>query len=115
VQRPGSLASNERFTGSGDTPPKAVLGLRPVVAGARPLDAKDTVWLAGSGQKDAQLLTFTREGKFLRQFGKPGMNNGSADTNNMGQPANLTVDPMSNEVYVADGCGNRRVSSDGST
>jgi hypothetical protein len=27
----------------------------------------------------------------------------------MGKPANLTVDPVSNEVYVADGYGNRRV------
>jgi hypothetical protein len=34
------------------------------------------------------------------------MNRGSADTSNMGQPANLTVDPVSNEVYVADGYGN---------
>jgi hypothetical protein len=27
----------------------------------------------------------------------------------MGMPANLTVDPATNEVYVADGYGNRRV------
>jgi DNA-binding beta-propeller fold protein YncE len=67
------------------------------------------VWLAGSGEKDAQLLKFTREGKFLQEFGKPGSRGGSADTTNMGQPANLTVDPISNEVYVADGYGNRRV------
>lgn len=135
VQRPGALASNERFTGSDDTPPKAdcCIPAPPVLEfdysgtlihswggpGAGYdwpqtehgifVDAKDTVWLAGSGQKDAQILTFTREGKFLRQFGKPGMNKGSADTNNLGQPANLTVDPVSNEVYVAGGYGNRRV------
>ena len=36
------------------------------------VDHKDIVWLAGSGAKDAQLLKFTREGKFLQQFGKPG-------------------------------------------
>jgi hypothetical protein len=52
---------------------------------------------------------FTREGKFLQQFGKPGTNGGSADTRNLGQPANLTIDPVSNEIYVADGYRNRRV------
>jgi len=135
VQRPGSLASNERFTGSADTPPKAdcCIPAPPVLefdyggtlihSWGGPgtgydwpqtehgvfVDSKDVVWLAGSGEKDAQLLKFTREGKFLQQFGKPGMRGGSADTRNMGQPANLTVDPVSNEVYVADGYGNRRV------
>jgi hypothetical protein len=73
------------------------------------VDHKDVVWLAGSGAKDAQLLKFTREGNFLAQFGKPGMSGGSGDTKNMGMPANLTVDPATNEVYVADGYGNRRV------
>jgi DNA-binding beta-propeller fold protein YncE len=52
-------------------------------------------------------LKFTREGKFLQQFGKPGMSGGSADTKNMGSPANLVVDPSINEVYVADGYSNR--------
>jgi DNA-binding beta-propeller fold protein YncE len=135
VQRPGTLRNNERFTGAGDTPPKAdcCIPAPPVLefdqAGTLVhswggpsagydwpqiehgvfVDQKDTVWLAGSGDKDAQLLKFTREGKFLQQFGKPGMSGGSADTKNMGKPANLTVDPVSNEVYVADGYGNRRV------
>jgi len=135
VQRPGSLASNERFTGADDTPPKAdcCIPAPPVLeldqAGTLVhswggpgqgydwpqtehgifVDAKDTVWLAGSGEKDAQLLKFTREGKFVGQFGKPGTRGGSADTTNMGQPANLTIDSATNEVYVADGYRNRRV------
>jgi DNA-binding beta-propeller fold protein YncE len=135
VQRPGTLRSNERFTGAADTPPKAdcCIPAPPVLefdqAGTLVhswggpgagydwpqiehgifVDQHDTVWLAGSGDKDAQLLKFTREGTFLQQFGKPGMSGGSADTKNMGKPANLTVDPVSNEVYVADGYGNRRV------
>ncbi len=73
------------------------------------VDHKDNVWIAGNGENDAHLLKFTREGKFLQQFGKPGARGGSADTKNLGQPANLTVDPASNEVYVADGYRNRRV------
>ena len=37
------------------------------------------------------------------------MSGGSADTKNMGSPANLVVDPATNEVYVADGYSNHRV------
>jgi hypothetical protein len=134
AHRPGMLA-NERFSGADDTPPKAdccipappVLELDPAGTlvnswgGPGPgydwpqsehgifVDHKDQVWLAGNGGKDAMLLKFTREGKFLQQLGKPGQSKGSADTMNMGGPANLTVDPMTNEVYVADGYGNKRV------
>jgi DNA-binding beta-propeller fold protein YncE len=135
VQRPGVLLSNERLSGADDKPPKAdcCVPAPPVLEfdqngtlvnswggpGAGYdwpqsehgvfVDHKDVVWLAGNGAKDHQLLTFTHQGKFLRQFGKAGMSKGSADTSNMRGPANLVVDPASNEVYVADGYGNRRV------
>jgi hypothetical protein len=135
VQRPGTLLNNERMSGADDTPPKAdcCVPAPPVLEfdqngtlvnswggpGAGYdwpqsehgvfVDHKDVVWLAGNGAKDHQLLTFTRQGKFLRQFGKAGMSKGSADTTNMRGPANLVVDQASNEVYVADGYGNRRV------
>jgi DNA-binding beta-propeller fold protein YncE len=120
VQRPGTLLMNERFSGSDDKPPKADCCIpAPPVPGQGYdwpqsehgvfVDHKDIVWLAGNSAKDHQLLTFTRQGKFLRQFGKAGMSKGSADTANMRGPANLVVDPVSNEVYVADGYGNRRV------
>jgi DNA-binding beta-propeller fold protein YncE len=135
AQRPSSLRGNERFTGAGDTPPKAECCVPappilefdqagtlihswggpgqgydwPQIEHGLFVDQKDTVWIAGNGENDAHLLKFTREGKFLQQFGKPGTRGGSADTKNLGQPANLTVDPASNEVYVADGYRNRRV------
>jgi DNA-binding beta-propeller fold protein YncE len=135
AQRPSSLRGNERFTGAGDTPPKAECCIPappilefdqagtlirswggpgqgydwPQIEHGLFVDHKDNVWIAGNGENDAHLLKFTRAGKFLRQFGKPGARGGSADTANLGQPANLTVDPASNEVYVADGYRNRRV------
>jgi hypothetical protein len=135
AQRPSSLRGNERFTGAGDTPPKAdcCIPAPPILefdqtgklihAWGGPgqgydwpqiehglfVDQKDQVWVGGNGENDAHLLKFTREGKFLQQFGKPGSRGGSADTKNLGQPANLTVDASSNEVYVADGYRNRRV------
>ena len=40
---------------------------------------QDAVWLGGGGEKDAQLLKFTRGGKFLLQIGRKGKNGGSND------------------------------------
>ncbi|HEX8028712.1 MAG TPA: hypothetical protein VF491_09635 [Vicinamibacterales bacterium] len=70
---------------------------------------RDAVWLGGGGEKDAQLLKFTREGKFLMQIGRKGRNTGSNDTANLGGSANLTIDRAANELYVADGYVNHRV------
>jgi DNA-binding beta-propeller fold protein YncE len=73
------------------------------------VDAKDNVWITGNGDKDAQILKFTRAGKFMLQIGKHGRSGGSNDTANLGRPAGLVVNPGTNEVFVADGYGNRRV------
>lgn len=134
LHRPGQI-KDDRFSGADDTPPKAdccipapaVLELDsagslvnswggpgagyewPESEHGIVVDHKDQVWLGGNGGKDHQLLKFTHSGKFIGQFGKAGMNKGSADTSNVGSPANLAVDPVTNEVYVADGYGNRRV------
>ena len=43
------------------------------------------------------------------QFGKPGQNKGSNDTENFGRPAKIFVDAKTNEAYIADGYGNKRV------
>ncbi len=72
------------------------------------VDDKD-VWIAGGGDKDAQILKFTRDGKFLLQIGHKGKNRGSNDTENLGAPANLIVDRAANELYVADGYVNHRI------
>jgi hypothetical protein len=69
----------------------------------------DAVWLGGGGEKDAQLLKFTRAGKFLMQIGRKGQGKGSNDTANLGGSANLTIDRGTNELYVADGYVNHRV------
>jgi DNA-binding beta-propeller fold protein YncE len=73
------------------------------------VDAKDNVWITGNGDKDAQILKFTRAGKFVLQIGRHGKSGGSNDTANLGRPAGLVVNPGTNEVFVADGYGNRRV------
>ena len=58
---------------------------------------------------DSTILKFTQDGKFLMSIGKPGASKGSNDVENLGLPAKIFVDPKTNEVYVADGYGNKRV------
>jgi DNA-binding beta-propeller fold protein YncE len=73
------------------------------------VDHKGNVWIGANGMKDAQILKFNQDGKFLLQIGHQGKNGGSNDTENLGRAAKIFVDPVANEAYVADGYGNRRV------
>jgi hypothetical protein len=73
------------------------------------VDYKGNVWIGGNGDKDAHLLKFTKEGKFLMQLGKKGTLKGSNDPENFGRVAKIWVDPKTNEAYIADGYRNKRV------
>jgi DNA-binding beta-propeller fold protein YncE len=73
------------------------------------IDYKGNVWIGGNGEKDAHVLKFTKDGKFLMQVGKLGGNAGSNDENNFGRVAKIWVDPKTNEAYIADGYLNKRV------
>ena len=73
------------------------------------VDHMDNVWIGGSGQEDSHILKFTRNGTFLLQIGRSGMRTGSNDTENFWRVAKISIDPNANEVYVADGYGNKRV------
>ena len=73
------------------------------------VDYKGNVWIAGNGTGDAQVLEFTQDGKLIKQIGKPGASKGSNDMSNFKQAAKTFFDRDANEVYVADGYGNRRV------
>jgi hypothetical protein len=64
------------------------------------VDESDNVWLGAGGEKDAHVLKFTREGKFLMQIGHQGHGRGSNDTGNLGAPANMVLDAAANERYV---------------
>jgi len=67
------------------------------------VDEKDRVWVSGNGDKDAQILTFTRTGKFLLQIGHQGHNGGSNDTANLGRSTQMRFDAAANELFVSDG------------
>ena len=73
------------------------------------VDYKGNVWIGGNGEKDAQILKFTKDGKFLMQVGGSGKNAGSNNAENFGRVAKIWVDPKTNEAYLADGYLNKRV------
>ena len=66
---------------------------------------------------DGMILKFTKDGKFVMMIGGHGAK--GPDSNNMDGgknrtplfylPADITVDPATNRMYVSDGYGNRRV------
>jgi DNA-binding beta-propeller fold protein YncE len=96
------------------------------------VDYKGNVWIGGNGRTvdpkmqdtgataapeasqpgafaDNQILKFTGDGKFLMQIGHPFKSKGSNDVENLKGPAKMFVDPKTNELYVSDGYGNKRV------
>lgn len=73
------------------------------------VETNGTVWIAGNGANDGQILKFTRNGKFIKQFGFAWANAGSTDLWAFRQPAKVFVDEPNKEAYIADGYGNHRV------
>jgi DNA-binding beta-propeller fold protein YncE len=73
------------------------------------VETNGTVWIAGNGAQDGQILKFTRDGKFIKQFGFGWANSGSTDLFAFRQPAKIFVDEANKEAYIADGYGNHRV------
>ncbi len=73
------------------------------------VDHRGHVWITSSGGGEGQVLKFTRDGEFLLQIGRRTRSNGSNDVTSLGAPAGVVVDPKTNEVFIADGYGNRRI------
>jgi DNA-binding beta-propeller fold protein YncE len=109
----------------------------PQSTGGISIDHKGNVWIAAAGQsdtaagrgqgaappaaggrsnapadprpQDAHVIKFSRTGKFLLQIGRAGKIEGSDSKTGLNRPAGVRVDPATNEAYVADGFGARRV------
>jgi DNA-binding beta-propeller fold protein YncE len=86
------------------------------------VDHKGFVWIGGNGQPDSHILKFTRDGKFVAQYGKPGARktaaspaekpvyqSNSLDMESFGRVAKIFIEPKANEGYVSDGYLNKRV------
>ena len=81
------------------------------------VDRNDNVYISGSSpsgrsrtnRSDDMILKFTADGKFLRQFGGRTASKGSLDPVSVNKPGDIFVWPRTNEIFIADGYGNRRV------
>jgi len=73
------------------------------------VDGKGFVWIGGNDATDNHVLKFTKDGKFVKQFGFAYANSGSNDTWAFHQVAKIFVDDANNEAYISDGYGNHRV------
>lgn len=71
------------------------------------VDHNNFVWT--NARESNLTLKFTQEGEHVLTIGRLDETGGSNDPTLMGRPAEIWVDPGDNEVFVADGYGNRRV------
>jgi DNA-binding beta-propeller fold protein YncE len=71
------------------------------------VDHNGFVWT--NARESNLTVKFTREGKVVLVIGRFNETGGSNDTALMGRPSEIWVDPADNEVFVADGYGNRRI------
>lgn len=71
------------------------------------VDHQDNVWIGT--YRHHRVMKFTRDGELLMQIGEYDATGGNADTELLGGPAGIWVDPSTNEVFIADGYRNRRV------
>ena len=76
------------------------------------IDHKGNIWIGGNGNgNDGHVLKFTQDGKFLLQVGikQAGLGPDSNSQERFYLVAKVSVDDKTNEVFVADGYGNKRV------
>lgn len=80
------------------------------------VDPNGFVYVGGNGGPDHQVVKFTRNGTFVMQIGKAGMRGASHPvqfapngTPLLGRPAEMDLDRVNNELYIADGYQNRRI------
>ena len=73
------------------------------------VDHKDNIWIGGNARSDSHILKFSRDGKFLVQYGTPESETDSHSRENFGAVAEISFDAAANEAYVADGYRNKRV------
>jgi hypothetical protein len=73
------------------------------------IDNKGNIWIGGNGATDGHVLKFTLDGKFVMQVGKKGVTRNSLAEDHFFMVAKTFFHAPTNEVFVADGYGNRRV------
>jgi DNA-binding beta-propeller fold protein YncE len=97
----GNLVNSWGGPGEGYTWPSSNHGVT--------VDHMDNVWVGGNGGTDSHALKFTRSGDFLLEVGVPGRGRDSLSLDSFSRIAKISFDGPANEMYFADGYGNRRV------
>ncbi|PCI74175.1 MAG: hypothetical protein COB20_15445 [SAR86 cluster bacterium] len=67
------------------------------------------IWIGGNGGADSHILVFSANGDFVREIGLPGEPVDSNSTTHFNKVAEIAIDPVASEAYIADGYGNKRV------
>ena len=74
------------------------------------MDHHDNIWIGGNGGPDGQLLKFSAAtGEFLMQVGVADAQPNSNSMEHFSRVAKISFDGTTDEAFVADGYGNRRV------
>ena len=73
------------------------------------MDHTGFAWIAGSGRGTIHSSEFTVEGEFVMQIGCADQSPGNTETANVNRGGDVHVYPPTNELFVVDGDGNRRV------
>jgi len=98
----------------------------PQATGGISVDHQGNVWIAAAGKpepvagqaatavptaflQDAHVIKFSRTGQFLLQIGRAGKVENNDSQTGLNRPTGMSIDPATDEVYVADGFGNRRI------
>jgi hypothetical protein len=71
------------------------------------VDHDENVWIAARDQH--HILKYTRDGELLMILGEVDVPGDSNDVERFNRPSDVWVDPDTNELFVADGYGNRRI------
>ncbi len=86
-------------------------GPPPGAAAPAPLNGPEAGVATGPGvYHDSFILKFDLDGKFLGEIGHANGSKGSNDTDNVKGVAMIRINPKTNELFAADGYGNKRVS-----
>jgi hypothetical protein len=67
------------------------------------------VWIGGNGGGDSHVLVFSRDGEYIRTVGIPGEPRDSNSETHFGRVAEIAIDEVAGEAYIADGYLHRRV------